>query len=134
MVSADDDEAEEEEGKGKYDRTIMPEQVVCLEAPDDFLKLRIMDLPESAVNGTHNTEAGLLRRLAEYRAVNTEDETVLNFFDELEIHPEKIGKHLQVSVFRRINQGLNKWIYLSLQFVVSSYKHNNHVFICLLLI
>ena len=70
----------------------MPEQVVCLESPDDFLKLRIMDLPESAVAGTHNTEAGLLRRLAEYRAVNTEDETVLNFFDELEIHPEKIGK------------------------------------------
>jgi hypothetical protein len=35
--------------------------------------------------------SGLLRRLAEFRAVNTEDETVLNYFDELEIHPDHIG-------------------------------------------
>lgn len=34
---------------------------------------------------------GLLRRLAEFRALNTEDETVLNYFDELEIHPDNIG-------------------------------------------
>ena len=51
-----------------------------------------MNLPEMVVAGTHNTEEGLLRRLAEFRAVNTEDETVLNYFDELEIHPEHIGK------------------------------------------
>ena len=70
----------------------MPEFVVCLEAPDDFLKQRVMNLPETVVAGTHNTEEGLARRLAEYKAVNTEDETVLNFFDEVEIHPEKIGK------------------------------------------
>ena len=35
---------------------------------------------------------GLMRRLAEFRAVNTEDETVMNYFDELEIHPDHIGK------------------------------------------
>lgn len=29
----------------------------------------------------------MLRRLAEYRANNNEDDTVLNFFDENEIHP-----------------------------------------------
>ena len=51
-----------------------------------------MNLPESVVAGTHNTEEGLLRRLAEFRAVNTEDETVLNYFDELEVHPDHIGK------------------------------------------
>lgn len=33
-----------------------------------------------------------MRRLAEFRAVNTEDETVMNYFDELEIHPDHIGK------------------------------------------
>ena len=26
--------------------------------------------------------------------MNTEDETMLNYFDELEIHPEHIGKNL----------------------------------------
>ena len=35
---------------------------------------------------------GLMRRLAEFRAVNTEDETVMNYFDELEIHPDHLGK------------------------------------------
>jgi len=40
---------------------------------------------------THNTEEGFLRRLQEYRSINHEDDTVLNYFDELEIHPEHIG-------------------------------------------
>lgn len=65
--------------------------VVSLDAADDFLKNRVMNLPEAVVAGTHNTEEGVLRRLAEFRAVNTEDETVLNYFDELEVHPEHIG-------------------------------------------
>ena len=100
--------------------------MVSLEAPDEFLKNRVMNLPESVVAGTHNTEegaffplsfrhfplkkfkkirclshgltfrvvrfAGLMRRLVEFRAINTEDETVLNYFDELEIHPDHIGE------------------------------------------
>ena len=74
----------------------MPEVVICLEATDQFLKTRIMNLPESVVAGTHNTEEGLLRRLTEYRTLNTEDETVLNYFDEFEIHPEKIGTFVQL--------------------------------------
>ena len=69
----------------------MPEVVINLEAPDQFLRNRVMNLPEIIVAGTHNTEEGLTRRLAAYHAVNTEDETVLNYFDSLEIHPENIG-------------------------------------------
>ena len=90
--SGDPDDAEEEGSGGAHDRTIMPEVVVCLESDDDFLRERIMNLPENVVAGTHNTEEGLKRRLDTYKAVNTEDETVLNFFDEVEIHPEKIGE------------------------------------------
>ena len=41
-----------------------------------------MNLPEKLVQDTHNTEEGLQRRLAEYRAVNNEDETVTNVFEE----------------------------------------------------
>ena len=88
---SDDDDAEEE-NKGGYDKSLMPEVVICLEATDEFLKMRIMNLPENVVAGTHNTEEGLVRRLTEYRALNTEDDTVLNYFDEFEIHPEKIGR------------------------------------------
>ena len=91
-VSAEDDEEPEEAAKGgSYNKLIMPEFVVSLESTDEFLKKRIMNLPESEVVGTHNTEEGLVRRLEAYRGINTEDDTVLNYFDELEFHPERIG-------------------------------------------
>lgn len=98
-----DEEAEEEEGKASYDKSIMPQFVISLEATDEFLKNRVMNLPESLVAGTHNTEKELLRRLADYRALNTEDETVLNYFDELEFHPEHIGnlKEITFKIFLR---------------------------------
>ncbi|CAG5133560.1 unnamed protein product, partial [Candidula unifasciata] len=73
-----------------YNRIILPEFVVNLEATDAFLMRKVMNLPEAVVMNTHNTEAGLTRRLKEYWAVNTYDETVLNFFDELELQSEKI--------------------------------------------
>lgn len=41
-----------------------------------------------------------MRRLAEFRAVNTEDETVMNYFDELEIHPDHIGKCSKLSLIK----------------------------------
>ena len=66
------------------------EVVISLDAEDEFLKKRIMNLPESVVAGTHNTEDLFLKRLAEFRAVNTDDQTVLNYFDELEVHPDHI--------------------------------------------
>ena len=69
---------------------MFPEVVISLDAEDDFLKKRIMNLPESVVAGTHNTEDLFLKRLAEFRAINTDDQTVLNYFDELEVHPEHL--------------------------------------------
>ncbi|XP_067680599.1 adenylate kinase 7-like [Haliotis asinina] len=90
FATEDDEEAEEAAKGGNFDKTIMPEFVISLEATDDFLKARVMNLPESVVSGTHNTEKGLGNRLSEFRSINTEDETVLNYFDELEFHPEKI--------------------------------------------
>lgn len=40
---------------------IVAEVVVSLDAPDEFLKNRVMNLPESVVAGTHNTEEGLFQ-------------------------------------------------------------------------
>ncbi|XP_040831034.1 adenylate kinase 7 isoform X3 [Ochotona curzoniae] len=63
-------------------------QFVCaLDASDDFLKERVMNLPESIVAGTHYSQDRFLRALSNYRDINTEDETVFNYFDEIEIHP-----------------------------------------------
>ncbi|XP_023986880.1 adenylate kinase 7 isoform X3 [Physeter macrocephalus] len=63
------------------------EFVCSLDASDEFLKERVMNLPESIVADTHYSQGQFLRALSNYRDINTEDETVLNYFDELEIHP-----------------------------------------------
>lgn len=65
--------------------------VISLNASDEFLKNRIMNLPESVVAGTHYAQDRYLRSLNLFRELNTEDETVLNYFDEIEIHPQYIG-------------------------------------------
>lgn len=90
--AAASEEEEEEDGKTPYDKAIMPEIVLQLQASDDFLRVRVMNLPESVVASTHNTEEGLLRRLAEYAKISTDDETVTNYFDQLEIDIQKISK------------------------------------------
>lgn len=46
-----------------------------------------MKLPEAQVQNTRNAEEQLVQRLDEYRKINTDETTVLNYFDELEINP-----------------------------------------------
>ena len=41
-----------------YNKLTMPEVVVSLDGSDEFLKQRVMNLPQSVVEGTHNTEEG----------------------------------------------------------------------------
>ncbi|KAJ8331256.1 hypothetical protein O5D80_000811 [Batrachochytrium dendrobatidis] len=69
------------------DDPVFPEFVFSLEASDAFLKQRIMKLPEASISGTRNSEEALTKRLEEYRKVNTDETTVLNYFDEQEVHP-----------------------------------------------
>ncbi|XP_076749056.1 adenylate kinase 7 [Xylocopa sonorina] len=90
--------------------TIMPELVVSLEASDEFLKERIIQRPEREIQGTHYTEEHMMRRLREYRKRNTDDNTPLEFFDEIEIHPLVISIEDDVcpSMFPTIYQCLQR--------------------------
>ena len=45
---------------------MVTEVVVSLDAPDEFLKNRVMNLPESVVAGTHNTEEGLFQMIHDH--------------------------------------------------------------------
>ncbi|XP_023061119.1 adenylate kinase 7 isoform X5 [Piliocolobus tephrosceles] len=63
------------------------EFVCALDASDEFLKERVINLPERIVAGTHYSQDRFLRALSNYRDINIEDETVFNYFDEIEIHP-----------------------------------------------
>ncbi|NWI92892.1 KAD7 kinase, partial [Pitta sordida] len=88
-----EDDVEEEEKKSKIPKChkiITPEFVFALTASDEFLINRIINLPESIVAGTHYTQDRFLQSLKLFRDLNTDDTTVLNYFDELEIHPQFI--------------------------------------------
>ena len=85
--SLNDDDGKEEKGLATCDDTIIPDNIISLDASDTFIKNRVMRLPESAIAGTRNTEEELKARLEEFRNDNTDENTVLNYFDELEIHP-----------------------------------------------
>lgn len=87
-----DQEEEKEVDADAPDKRLMPEFVFGLDAPDAFLKDRIMALPEAEVAGTENAETAFVQRLQTYRSNNTEDSTVLNYFDFHEVHPINIGK------------------------------------------
>lgn len=96
---------EEDEGVGgEMTSKILPNYVISLQASDQFLQERVMRIPESEIlvritelifivinnvckQGTHYVESEMLRRLALFRADNAEDDTVLNYFDEVEIYP-----------------------------------------------
>ncbi|KAJ3118573.1 Adenylate kinase 7 [Phlyctochytrium bullatum] len=83
-VGSGDEEAKDD--RGASEDVILPDFVISMEASDEFIKERIMNIPEAALE-VKNTEEALVRRLEEFRSGNTEENTVLNFFDELEIHP-----------------------------------------------
>lgn len=53
--------ANEGEEPPLYNRLTMPEVVISLDAGDEFLKQRVMNLPQRQVEGTHNTEDGELQ-------------------------------------------------------------------------
>ena len=61
MPTADEEGEEDEDGGDsapQYNKQIMPHVVISLDASDEFLKERVMNLPQSEVEGTHNTEEG----------------------------------------------------------------------------
>ncbi|XP_076873928.1 adenylate kinase 7a [Brachyhypopomus gauderio] len=73
-----------------FNKDIIPEYIFSLDATDEFLTERVQNLPESVAENMHYTQDEFLQRLNRFREENAEDETVLNYFDELEIHPEHI--------------------------------------------
>ena len=62
----------------------LPEFVVVLEATDEFLKERVLNMDESQMVAQGYDGNFFVKSLATYRDANTEDKTVLNFFEERE--------------------------------------------------
>lgn len=62
-----------------------------MEASDDFLTRRVQDLPGSVAEKMGYTHEEFPPRLMKYRQLSGAEDTLLDFFDELEIHPVQIG-------------------------------------------
>ncbi|MEQ2306604.1 hypothetical protein AMECASPLE_009844 [Ameca splendens] len=73
-----------------YNKIITPEHVFALNASDDFLTKRVQGLPRSLAEKMRYTQKEFVPRLARYRQLFSAEETVLDFFDHREIHPEYI--------------------------------------------
>ncbi|ESO00236.1 hypothetical protein HELRODRAFT_83308 [Helobdella robusta] len=65
---------------------ILPDLVIKLNADDEFLKQRIRDLPAYVVEGTDNEEKAFTARLEDYRKLNTVENSIEDFLDELEFN------------------------------------------------
>lgn len=69
------------------------EFVFFLDADGEFLEERVLNLPESVVQGTSHSVEKYFPRLASFRKNNSVDKTVIKYFLELGIHSKRIGKH-----------------------------------------
>lgn len=63
LYVAEEDAEDEDEMSGDnllhYNKLITPKVVISLDATDEFLKERVMNLPQAVVEGTHSNEKGM---------------------------------------------------------------------------
>lgn len=79
--AAEDAEPKFEE---RLNEKIIPQYTIALEADDASLTQRAKELPPAQTADNHHNDAGMARRLKDYRGRNVEDsgETVRDFFNE----------------------------------------------------
>ncbi|XP_077476345.1 adenylate kinase 7 isoform X2 [Stigmatopora argus] len=68
-------------------KKIMPEFVICLDASDSFLKDQVINLPEKLVQEKNYEQEQFLQVLSKYREKTMEEESIINYFEELDINP-----------------------------------------------
>ncbi|XP_052391071.1 adenylate kinase 7a [Carassius gibelio] len=74
----------------QYSKVLIPEFIFSLDATDAFLKERVQSLPQNVAEEMHYTQDEFTESLAQFRETLAEDESVLDYFDYLEVHPEHI--------------------------------------------
>ncbi|XP_063350728.1 adenylate kinase 7a [Pelmatolapia mariae] len=70
-----------------YKQAITPEYVFALDASDDFLTRRVQGLPENVAEKMRYTQDEFVPRLTKHRQLSGAEETVCDYFDQIEIHP-----------------------------------------------
>uniref|UniRef100_A0A8C5H4A9 Adenylate kinase 7-like n=1 Tax=Gouania willdenowi TaxID=441366 RepID=A0A8C5H4A9_GOUWI len=83
--------SDKEEAKVFFHFVVFVEFIFVLEAADDVLVKRVQGLPESEAEKKHYTQDEFTSRLMRYRQLCNAEDTLLNYFDELEILLEPMG-------------------------------------------
>jgi adenylate kinase len=97
----DDEGGREDRTIPVVDEQISPDFIFTIEMSDSAIRHRFMKMPDGQSKYVEET---LIKKLDEFRKQNTDEVTVLNFFDELEVIPytlqveildaDKIMKHV----------------------------------------
>ncbi|KAJ3606171.1 hypothetical protein NHX12_025692 [Muraenolepis orangiensis] len=93
MIFFGDEESDDEDWNSKapvYNKRITPEHVFVLNASDAFLSERARDLPESVAEEMGYSPEALAARLSRYRQACSLEDTLWDYFDQREIHPQHI--------------------------------------------
>lgn len=65
--------------------------MIVLEATDEFLTKRVQGLSQSDAEKMLYTQEEFVSRLTTYRQLSASYNSAVDYFDELEIHPDHIG-------------------------------------------
>lgn len=74
---------EEPKFEDRVNDKIMPQYALYFEAEDSFLIQKAKELPPGVLEGTHWNDAGMNRRIKDYRAKNPESASIQDFFKQL---------------------------------------------------
>lgn len=72
----------EEDNSAIINTSILPEYVIIMEATDEFLRERVLNMSEAEILARNYDQQGFVKKLATFREQNTDDKTVINFFEE----------------------------------------------------
>ncbi|CAF3511735.1 unnamed protein product [Rotaria socialis] len=97
-ASGEEEEEEGEDKKPPVNERIIPEYVIILDASNEYLRQRIMHLPEKVVAGTHNTELEFKRRLKLYNELG-DDAHPAKFFEDV----DRPGETIKIDDDRSVN-------------------------------
>jgi len=95
------EEGEDGEGPPSWEKKVkLPECMVLLEAPDELLQHRLMELDDETKAGTHNTEDEFRRRLTTFREKDTPETAVTGLIQDNKVRVLNLdaAEELQVAL------------------------------------
>ncbi|KAM7395120.1 hypothetical protein PAMA_006730 [Pampus argenteus] len=107
-----------------YNKKITPEHVFALNASDDFLTKRVHGLSESVAEKMRYTQDEFISRLMRYKQLSDADETLLDYFDELEIHPEHIEVNTDDPEYTDVMNRITETVGIPKNYGISSEEHD----------